>query len=154
MCVCVPSSTTQLSLVRPYWRNCITTVCNGLHGALYSTMMGFPYEQQILRGKIVWNQERASYHTRIDSTYFNLNFRVLKTLGMMARNHDLPNRPWNPYFSGFELLHSLIKVFSCPYTVVETVYNEHANNEFNTYNEHTFCSPHVKIMLCAMRITN
>ena len=37
---------------------------------------------------------------------------------------------------------------------VETRYNEHANNEFNGYNEHTFWSPHVEMTLCAMHITN
>ena len=40
-------------------------------------------------------------------------------------------------------------------TTVETRYNEHANNELNRYklsiNEHTYGSPHVKIVLCAMQ---
>ena len=38
--------------------------------------------------------------------------------------------------------------------IMETCYNEDANNEFDRYNEHIFGSPHVKIMLCAMRIPN
>ena len=33
-------------------------------------------------------------------------------------------------------------------------YNEHANNEFNRYNEHNFGFPRVKILLCAMLVTN
>ena len=39
-------------------------------------------------------------------------------------------------------------------TTVETRYNEHANNDLHRYDEHTFWSPHVEKMLCAMRITN
>ena len=41
----------------------------------------------------------------------------------------------------------------CFTDAVETHYNEHVNKEFNRYNAHTFLSTHVKIMLCAMRIT-
>ena len=37
---------------------------------------------------------------------------------------------------------------------VETCYDEHAKNDFNRYNEHTFWSSHVKIMLYEMRVTN
>ena len=37
---------------------------------------------------------------------------------------------------------------------IKTRYNEHANNEFNRYNVQIFGSPHVKIMLYAMRITS
>ena len=36
---------------------------------------------------------------------------------------------------------------------LETLIDEHANNEFNRYNEYSLGSPHVKTMPCAMLIT-
>ena len=39
-------------------------------------------------------------------------------------------------------------------TTVETRYNEHANNEFNRYDEHNFASADVKIVLYAINAYN
>ena len=59
-----------------------------------------------------------------------------------------------PYDTKLEIPKSDVTISKPRNITVETRYNEHANNKFDRYNEHTFGSSHVKIMLCEMCIPN
>ena len=79
-------------------------------------------------------------------------FSRLKQRVLWKWTKDMPDLPKNVKLAKWVPQQDVLGIFQSLYKV-ESCYNEHANNEFNRYNEHTFWSSHVKIMLCAMLIT-